>query len=224
MPVYRKKDENFFRKWTSEMAYVLGFFVADGYMIKNKRGACFVDFTSTDRIILEKIRKVLGSNLKISVRKRREDWKPIYRIQIGSKKIHSDLSDLGITQNKSKTVVMPKVPNNLFSHFVRGYFDGDGHVYVGCYPRKDSKNRTQKTVIITGFTSASRKFLEALHQKLLTHKHVVGGTLYSSSRSFRLCFSAKDSKRLYNLMYGKLKDNLYLSRKKVVFEKYFKMM
>ncbi len=53
------------------MAYVLGFFAADGTMIKNKRGAHFIEFDITDKEILLKIRKTLGSNHKISVRDRR---------------------------------------------------------------------------------------------------------------------------------------------------------
>jgi len=44
MPIYKTKNENFFKKWTPEMAYVLGFFAADGSMVKNKRGACFIEF------------------------------------------------------------------------------------------------------------------------------------------------------------------------------------
>jgi hypothetical protein len=48
MPIYRAKNENFFKKWSPEMAYVLGFFTADGNMLKNKRGAHFIEFNTTD--------------------------------------------------------------------------------------------------------------------------------------------------------------------------------
>ena len=50
------------------MAYVLGFFAADGNMIKNKRGAHFIEFQITDKNLLEKIRELLGSNQKIAIR------------------------------------------------------------------------------------------------------------------------------------------------------------
>lgn len=69
MPIARKKDDNFFKKWSPEMAYVIGFFTADGCMIRNKRGAHFIEFQITDKDILIKIRKVLQSNHKISIRK-----------------------------------------------------------------------------------------------------------------------------------------------------------
>lgn len=43
------------------MAYVLGFFAADGYMIHNKRGAHFVDFYSNDLEIFDLVYSVRDS-------------------------------------------------------------------------------------------------------------------------------------------------------------------
>jgi len=51
------------------MAYVLGYFAADGSMLKNGRGGHYIEFTTTDRIIFQKIRPTLGSNHKISIRR-----------------------------------------------------------------------------------------------------------------------------------------------------------
>ena len=65
MPIYKTKNEDFFKKWSPKMTYVLGFFAADGNMIKNKRGAHFIEFQSTDKEILNKIKKCLKSNLAI---------------------------------------------------------------------------------------------------------------------------------------------------------------
>lgn len=195
MPIFKRKNEDFFKKWTPEMAYVLGFFTADGNMIKNKRGACFIEFYGTDRDIIEKIKILLNSNHKIGVRhmeKINENWKTAYRLQIGSKIIFGDLLKLGLTPNKSLTLKIPTVPKEFFSHFVRGYFDGDGHVSASEYQKKDRKNKSR--VIITGFTSGSKQFLEELKQALDKYKIIKGGTLFCS-QGYRLCFSAKNSFR-----------------------------
>lgn len=53
MPIYKTKNENFFKRWSSKMAYVLGFFTADGNMIKNKRDAHFIEFQITDNDLLK---------------------------------------------------------------------------------------------------------------------------------------------------------------------------
>jgi len=202
------------------MAYVLGFFAADGNMIKNKRGAHFVSFYSTDKDLLEKVKFNLKSNLKISARKispKYPNHKQSYVLQIGSKEIFNDLLRLGMTPNKSLTIRMPVVPKKFLPHFLRGYFDGDGHVSVSTYQKRDRKNKS--TIIITGFTSGSKKFLEKLIGILKKYRIVEGGTLYHTD-GYHLCFSTHDSLRLYNFMYQKEKD-LYLERKKSIFEHYF---
>ena len=53
-------NEDFFDQWSPEMAYVLGFWFADGYM-RHERSYRIV-FCSTDNSLLLKIRSVMGSN------------------------------------------------------------------------------------------------------------------------------------------------------------------
>ena len=72
MPIYRAKNENFFKTWIPQMAYVLGFFAADGNLTLGKRGNHFIEFTSCDKEIIEKIREAMGCTHKISIRERNE--------------------------------------------------------------------------------------------------------------------------------------------------------
>lgn len=146
------------------MAYVLGFFTADGSMTKNKRGAHFIEFEITDKDLLYEIRRLLSSNHKITKISRNVRWKNLYRLQIGSKEIFSDLLKIGLTPVKSKTVKLAKVPGKYFNYFVRGYFDGDGCISSGIYNRKDRKGT--KHVIISRFTSGRRVFLQNLLERL----------------------------------------------------------
>ena len=68
MPIHKEVNINFFKQWTKEMAYVLGFFAADGYMTINKRGGQFWCIQITDQQLLNSIRKVIESNHKIGIR------------------------------------------------------------------------------------------------------------------------------------------------------------
>ena len=218
MPVYKSKNKDFFKKWAPEMAYVLGFIVADGNLLKNKRGAHFIEIQSTDKEIIFKIRKLLQSNIKIGeYTPKNKNHNKRYRIQIGSKEIFNDLVNLGITPKKSKTIALPKIPDKLFSHFIRGYFDGDGCVSVGEYQKKNRKKLS--TIISSNFVSGSKELLTEIYSKL--KKGVVtGGTFYYSG-GYRLSFSINDSFNLYKLMYNDSKD-LFLTRKKRIFENFFK--
>ena len=217
----RTLNQDFFKNWTPEMAYVLGYFAADGSMLKNSRGGYYIEFTSTDRILLEHVKNSAGANQKISKRVRdardKPVWKTTYRIQIGSKEWFDSLTMFGFTQHKSKSLRFPQVPAEVLGSFVRGYFDGDGCVYFG---EHFSKWHGRKVwVFTTIFTSGCRDFLEVLHEKL-KKQGVLGGRIGTKKRGYELVLSRHDSLALYRLMYHTAKvARLYLPRKRDKLEK-----
>ncbi len=205
------------------MAYVLGFFAADGYITLNKRGANFWCIQITDKDLLESIRNVIQAEHKISVREARGNDQAKYRLQIGSKEMCNDLRHLGMKERKTKSMAIPNVPKKYFSHFVRGYFDGDGCVWVG---RMHKGRNVSSLTIMTMFTSCSHEFLNELHAQLLT-MGMKGGSIYTAKESYsRLQLSVNDSLKLYDLMYNHSASSLgslFLERKKIVFEKFIKL-
>ena len=201
------------------MAYVLGFFVADGNLALNPRGSRYISFTSCDRDLLYKIRSLLQSNHKIASRRRNENNKLAYCLQIGSKIIFNDLLKLGLKPNKSKVLKFPSIRKKYLSNFVRGFFDGDGNVTISEYHRSDRKSHRGRT-ILSGFISGSKKFLNDLREHLQKYASLGDGTLYFSNGGYRLFYSVNDSRKLYNFMYNNLSNNLFLERKKKIFESY----
>ena len=209
----RTLNHDFFKTWSPEMAYVLGYFAADGSMVKNTRGGFYIEFTSTDRVILEQVCRVSNSPHKISERPiRNEAWKQQYRIQIGSREWFSDLAVLGFTVRKSKTLALPCIPNLYRGDFVRGYFDGDGCVYFKALKFADRKRL--RWILMCTFTSGSRRFLESIWS-LLKEEGVLGGSIRIKKRGFDLALSHKDSLALYRFMYNTAQvPDLCLPRKR----------
>lgn len=223
VPVYKKVNKDFFKNWSSDMAYVLGFFSADGYITVNKRGGQFWCIQITDKKLLEQIKKTVGSEHKISTRIGTGNERILYRLQIGSIEMCDDLRKLGLRERKTKSLVVPNVPDEYFADFVRGYFDGDGSVWVGLIHKK---RITKLLVIRVILTSCSKGFLEILKSRL-EQNQIISGVLRREKENYcRLTYSVHGSLKLYEFMYNhKVKDFgcLCLNRKKKIFEKYKKM-
>lgn len=222
MPIVKTVNKNFFKQWSADMAYVLGFFAADGYITCNKRGAYFWCIQITDKKLLEQIKRVIASEHKISVRLRPGNESTIYRLQIGSKEMCDDLRKLGFAERKTKSLAVPNVPNQFWKSFVRGYFDGDGNVWSG-YVHKDRK--VPLLVVRTVFTSCSKIFLEHFARRLESFDIRRGVVSASKGSYYRLTYSVHGSLKLYDFMYNhdiQTSPPLLLSRKKRVYEKYLK--
>lgn len=210
-------DINFFKNHTPQMAYVLGCFASDGGMFVNSGGSKYVQFTSTDKQFLSNIKKLLKSKHKISKKKHEnKNWNYCYVVQIGSKDLFTDLEKLGFQPNKSKNLMMPKIADIVFNHFVRGYFEGDGCVWYGTY---NKKNRIIKPRLVqTHFICGDRNFLKKLSTKLMRLAKIGRGSLVDKHSGFDLSYSKNDSIKLYDFLYSD-KKKLFSSKKYSKFKK-----
>jgi intein-encoded DNA endonuclease-like protein len=216
MPIHRKYDKDFFKTWSSDMSYVLGFLYADGNIVRSKRGTHYVSWYTADESLLQAMRHILQAEHQIQLRNTTSG--KVYRMQVGSKEWFADLSRLGLTPNKVKRLMLPRIPIPYQGDFIRGYFDGDGNVWVG----EIHKNRKIPTPTIqVAFTSASFDFLVSL-RGLLKERGLVGGGIYTNKeRTYsRLSYSVRDALKIWKIMYN-AEHKLLLKRKQQVFEKFF---
>ena len=210
-----KVNGDFFKTWSNDMAYVLGFIVTDGCLIEHRNGYNALNITNKDKEILKKILAVMDSDHKISVKSRGGTPKYKYfQIQIRNKDIYSDLIRLGLTPRKSKTIKMPTVPSEFFGDFVRGCFDGDGAVSVWQDPRW--KHAWQIRAV---FCSGSLAFLQGMQKRLCEEADLSKGSIQRLAREYLLCYSIADSIKLHGAIYRKIGYNsLFFKRKKDKFE------
>lgn len=177
------------------MAYVLGFWFADGYMRHEK--SYRIAFTSNDKEILIKIRESLNSSNLIKDKKS-DDSKDLI---IFSKKLYNRLAQLGGKRAKSRVMVFPEVPTDYLPDFIRGYFDGDGSVFYTTYMH--SKIKRLRTELRSNFTSGNKVFLEQLqtilNEKLGVTRKKIGE--FNAGRSLKLGYGTYDTIRLLKFMY-----------------------
>jgi len=121
-------DENYFKKWSSNMAYILGFILSDGCIVKSKRkghsDSLKFGLHFKDADILKKIKRELKSEHRIS------EVDDALHLSIASQTIVNDLKDLGVTYRKSLSEHVPEVPKLFIRDFIRGFVDGDGSIKI----------------------------------------------------------------------------------------------
>lgn len=124
---------------SEEKAYWLGFLFADGYVSKNTEFELSLGLKDINH--LEKFKTFLNYEGKIKI----DNKIGRCRLQFGDPEIVNNLKDIGCVNKKSLILEFPeKLSENLYSHFIRGYFDGDGSInnpispisitIIGTYP------------------------------------------------------------------------------------------
>ncbi len=189
-----KINQDYFKTWSRNMAYVLGFWYADGCIYKGK----MFDITQhvKDKYILKRIAAEL------------EYEGPIYdyvdrqacRINFSCVVIYNDIVALGGSERKSFNLTFPEVPEELLPDFIRGFFDGDGCAM-----------RIKEGRINTAFTCADEKFLNIVWDILKTKAGVQGGS--HDKNSYSLKFGKRDSLLIGKYIYQNNPD-LFLKRKR----------
>lgn len=114
---------------TQEKAYWLGFFFADAYN-NEKLGRVVIELAEKDRSHLTKCANFFGNPRTPFLQNKNHGKYVAYRLELNSRHLSRALTHLGCGQRKSFTIKFPILEKNLLPHFVRGYFDGDGSIYV----------------------------------------------------------------------------------------------
>lgn len=117
-----KVNEDIFKTWSNDMAWVLGLFITDGHVNKKVHS---VYLAQKDEDLLRKVAKLRDANPTIA---QGTGTRTTPMLIINSKIIKQDLERLGVKPNKSYSVAFPNVPEEFLPAFVRGVIDGDGWV------------------------------------------------------------------------------------------------
>lgn len=201
----KPKNHDFFKKWSEEMVYILGFITADGCIAKNNCSyKLHFNVHKKDKDILEKIRERLSPKNRISHYKKED----MYQFSFASTTMYNDLIRLGITPRKTFKVKPPKIPKELIKHYLRGYFDGDGCISIA---KRDDMKRKFPSIRIIGnmymINYMQRIFNKITSSKLKIHKTYSKGGFELGN----LYYTCKNAMIILNFLY---KDsNIYLDRK-----------
>lgn len=169
------------------VAYIYGYLWADGYIQRNN--TLGIGVNSDDVYILNLIKQYIGGSINNYSRydKRTDKTYNNSTICLHSRRIVDNVRKLGFRDN------IDFIPKQYYRHFLRGYFDGDGCIYVneknylfqitlagsyeenwnhitglGIIPKYNIKRRIQKkskssVLIIEGTTKSKIDFMNYLY-------------------------------------------------------------
>jgi len=200
-------NENFFEKINNESrAYWLGFFYADGYIIKNEKYHKFyAGLGIKDIEHLLKFNSDIKSNYPIK-NKIKGKYKN-YCVNITNKKFTENLVKHGCIHQKTNNIKFPSLQKKLIKHFIRGFFDGDGSITC-------TENTLQLT-ICCAVEEFLKRIVEELSKEisfdrtLKLYKRKDGLYLFVNS-------SSEDIIKIHEYLYNN--SHIYLDRKKETFD------
>ena len=135
-------NESFFDQIDSqEKAYFLGLLFADGN-VSSSSNAVNIKLQEKDKNILIRLsHMIFGQEILYKSKNN-------YVLKFSSKHIKNKLIELGCVPNKTFKLNFPNIDSKLYSHFIRGYFDGDG--CLNCY----KKNYTASLISTESFCNS----------------------------------------------------------------------
>ena len=187
-----KVNHEYFSKQNSNMAYLLGFLMADGNVSK-KENRIQICLSEIDADFLELFYQEIGGS-PIAYYTQNNGKQKICRWQCISSQIKKDLILYNVIPNKTGFAKIPdKLDKQFYPDFIRGYFDGDGCIWV---------EKATKTV---GFslTSHNKEILEQVidyfEENNIPRVKIKIDNRCNINYSFK--YRKRASESIYNLLY-----------------------
>jgi hypothetical protein len=210
-------NKDFFKSWSPDMAYILGFTCADGNVHERTLAWDLTDKDPSNFKLLQSFNRAMGSNYPITKRNNS------HRIRISNPELLLDIKKLGIIPNKKKVLEFPQIPKEHLSHFIRGFLEGDGWIVT-----RIRKNGGKE--ICAGFSNGSPNFSKGLVKSLRTmglekfnlRKRIKIMKNGKQTFWYQLEFYSRDAHRMLTYLYKDMKDkDIRLERK---YKKYLEAM
>jgi hypothetical protein len=219
-------DHNYFDNInTEEKAYLLGFFIADGYISTNST-RMGVLIQSNDDVVLKCIQSSFAPNNKIYTKNLstnkiiRKTQSKIRWCSVHMKNILINKYKILPNKTYDSTFNFPfeTIPNNLKRHFIRGFIDGDGSF------------ESHNGIFTMTLVGTSQIFMQQFGEQILlldndmklNIKEVQGKTINWFTLRFNMFGRNKPEKvmKIYNYLYQD--STIFLQRKKDKIESYLK--
>ena len=209
-------DKNIFEKLNPSSAFLLGYIFTDGDLLLNlKTEKYFLRVYSKHKYLIENVKFILKAEAKIQhrgIQKYKDiNQSEMFFIHIGNQKIINDLINWGMKLDKSD-LLLPKIPNNLLHHFIRGAWTGSGCVSLNGNSVMSSIQLSSQNFIIE---------LEKELNRIGLKKRVIYKNTKSKKSSYLIKYASMESEKLYKFLYKGNTKRTTCIRQEKIYKEYF---
>lgn len=204
---------------TPDKAYWLGLLTADGCITNyHNRWVTNLSLMKEDKALVERFALDVETNLSVkeytnNTGFQRQDGglHQECRISLCSEEFARNLEKYGIVPQKSlRLTKVPELPNCLYRHYIRGFFDGNGSVTY--YWNKTKNYRCPRIIFYS-----THSFCEDLMRVICTQLEIPYHTITDQKQEQMSLFSYtlyEHIEKIYQYLYNDLSDDFhYLKRK-----------
>jgi hypothetical protein len=170
-------NHDFFSKWSTPMAYFLGFLTADGHLDYEEDR---IEMSTEDLELIKEFAKALGDDMTPEI------YEGKYaRYRVKSKKMAADLKGLGFSNLKQERTTYSKVPGDFKWDYARGVFDGDGSA-AGNKMQYDTMNKGLSDWMFALWKTQAKEPKQ-----------------YNYDKSYKVVADGEDANTIHNVMYAR---------------------
>jgi len=193
-------------------SYFLGLLFSDGH-IDYLTNTVVIKLKSTDAFLLKHLSCFIGEHISVNIGESRRSWvmknnekvfftsSPTATLKFNSKEFVNYLSSLGLSKNKTTTLIVPSVLEHDV-HFWRGMIDGDGCIYF-------KGNTVQLTLI--GTEEVCKQF----KQFCLSHCGNIKSSIRKSGIVYTITICSTKAVKILDALYSE--STICLSRKQKIY-------
>jgi hypothetical protein len=209
-------DSKIFEELNPSSTFLLGYIFTDGDLLLNlKTKKYFLRIYSKHKYLIENVKFILKAEAKIQhrgIQKHKDiNQSEMFFIHIGNQKVINDLINWGMKLDKSD-LLLPKVPDNLLHHFIRGAWTGSGCVSLN------------KNSVMSSIQLSSQNFIIDLEKelnKIGLKKRVIYKNTSSKKSSYLIKYASMESEKLYKYLYNGDTKRTTCIRQEKLYKEYF---
>lgn len=213
-----KINDFYFDTESPNMAYILGFWAADGN-VHSTENRMDLELAECDFEILEKIKKEIDSERPIKIYQCKNGYVK-NKLYFWSSHIKKKFIEYGIVPNKTYSEFFHapyKLDKKYWIDYIRGFFDGDGCVKRAGGNGKYSYPEFELNSINLKFLQDIQSFFEEYYN--ISTNISTAGIRAGKEKLYRLYTSGEKAKRIFKILYTP--NSLFLKRK---YEKWLELI